>query len=99
MTANEITQKHHTEEIELQLLLEAIYRRFAYDFRHYSMASIRRRMKQAKENFNCRSYSALQDLVLHEPNLMPELLSYLTVQVSEMFRDPSYYLALRKQVL
>jgi len=88
-----------TEDIELQLLLEAIYRRYTYDFRQYSMASIRRRMKQAKERFDCRSYSALQDLVLHQPGLMPELLAYLTVQVSEMFRDPSYYRALREQVL
>jgi len=88
-----------TEDIELQLLLEAIYRRYTYDFRQYSMASIRRRMKQAKERFDCRSYSALQDLVLHQPSLMPELLAYLTVQVSEMFRDPSYYRALREQVL
>lgn len=88
-----------TEDIELHLLLEAIYRRYTYDFRQYSMASIRRRMKQAKERFNCRSYSALQDLVLHQPNLLPELLSYLTVQVSEMFRDPSYYRALREKVL
>jgi len=79
--------------------LEAIYRRYTYDFRQYSMASIRRRMKQAKERFDCRSYSALQDLVLHQPGLMPELLAYLTVQVSEMFRDPSYYRALREQVL
>lgn len=87
------------EDIELQLLLEAIYRRYTYDFRQYSLASIRRRLKQAKERFNCHSYSALQDLVLHEPSLMPELLSYLTVQVSEMFRDPSYYRALREQVV
>jgi len=88
-----------TEDIELKLLLEAIYRRYTYDFRQYSMASIRRRMKQAKERFDCRSYSALQDLVLHQPSLMPVLLAYLTVQVSEMFRDPSYYRALREQVL
>lgn len=99
MEANEIIVSQKIEDIELHLLLEAIYRCYTYDFRHYSMASIKRRLKQAKERFNCHSYSALQDLILRQPNLMPELLAYLTVQVSEMFRDPSYYLALREQVL
>jgi chemotaxis protein methyltransferase CheR len=63
------------------------------------MASIKRRMKQARERFRCRSYSALQDLVLHDESTLPILLSYLTVQVSEMFRDPSYFLALREKVI
>lgn len=88
-----------TDEIELRLLLEAVYQRYHYDFRGYAMASIRRRLSQARERFGCRSYSALQDRVLHEPAVLPELLSYLTVQVSEMFRDPSYFRALREQVV
>ena len=88
-----------TEDIELALLLDAIYRKYNYDFRNYAMASITRRMRQAKERFNCRSYSALQDLVLHDESVLPSLLSYLTVQVSEMFRDPAYFLALREKVL
>src|SRR5690606_22178013 len=70
-----------------------------YDFRRYAMASIKRRMSQAKQKFGCRSYSALQDLVLHDESVLPGLLGYLTVQVSEMFRDPAYFLALREQVL
>jgi chemotaxis protein methyltransferase CheR len=88
-----------TEDIELALLLEAIFQKYNYDFRHYAMASIKRRMSQAKQKFGCRSYSALQDLVLHDESVLPGLLGYLTVQVSEMFRDPSYFLALREQVL
>lgn len=86
------------ENIELQLLLQAIYQKYHYDFLGYSMASLKRRMAQARDKFDCRSYSALQDRVLHEPAVMLELLSFLTVQVSEMFRDPSYYLALREKV-
>jgi chemotaxis protein methyltransferase CheR len=49
--------------------------------------------------FGCRTLSQLQDRLLHEPNLFPALLDYLTVQVSEMFRDPSYYKALREEVV
>ena len=88
-----------SSNIELTLLLEAIYQRYHYDFRGYSIDSITRRLAQAKERFECHSYSMLQDRVLHEPSILPELLSYLTVQVSEMFRDPTYYRALRDNVV
>ena len=91
--------KGATEDIELRLLLEAIHQQYHYDFRGYAMASVRRRLAQARERYGCRSYSALQDRVLHEPNVFAELLSFLTVQVSEMFRDPDYYLALREKVI
>lgn len=88
-----------TEDIELKLLLEAIYLKYHYDFRSYSMASIKRRMAQARESFNCRSYAVLLDLVLNDPDVFPALFTYLTVQVSEMFRDPSYYNTLREKVI
>jgi chemotaxis protein methyltransferase CheR len=88
-----------TEDIELKLLLEALAQKYHYDFRGYSMASIKRRMRQAREQLGCRSYSALQDRILHEPSLLPEMLSYLTVQVSEMFRDPSYFRTIREKVV
>lgn len=63
------------------------------------MASVKRRLKQAKEHFECRSISELQHRVLHEPAVLPELLSYLTIQVSDLFRDPAYFLALRESVI
>jgi chemotaxis protein methyltransferase CheR len=88
-----------TEDIELALLLDGIFRKYNYDFRDYAMASIKRRMKQARERFHCQSYSALQDLVLHDESVLPVLLSYLTVQVSEMFRDPGYFQAIREKVI
>ncbi len=88
-----------TEDIEVKLLLEAIYCRYHYDFRGYAMASIKRRLRQARETFDCRSYSALQDRVLHEPAIFYQLLSYLTVQVSELFRDPSYFKSIRENVV
>lgn len=89
----------NVEDIEMRLLLEGIYQKYHYDFRGYSMASVKRRLIHAREHFGCRSFSALQDRVLHEPTVLPELLGYLTVQVSEMFRDPSYFRALREQVV
>lgn len=87
------------EDIEIPLLLEALYQRYHYDFRHYARASIKRRLIQARVQLNFNSISAMQDSLLHDPSTLPRLLDYLTVQVSEMFRDPSYFRALREKVL
>lgn len=99
----EVTQgidvPHKTEDIELKLLLEALFRQYHYDFRGYSMASVKRRMNLAREHFRCRSFSQLQDLVLHDRATLPQMISYLTVQVSEMFRDPNYFNTIREKVV
>lgn len=88
-----------SEEIELGLLLEAIHRKYHYDFRDYSPASIKRRLLQARDHFGCTSFSQLQHLVLHESGVFHRLLPFLTVQVSEMFRDPLYFRTLRETVI
>ena len=86
-------------DIELPLLLEAVYLKYHYDFRGYAAASLKRRLTQAMERFSCTTLSQLQDRLLHEPALFPALLDFLTVQVSEMFRDPAYFRALREKVV
>lgn len=90
---------HDVEDMEIQLLLDALYQQYHYDFRHYARASIKRRLVQARSQMGFANLSALQAEVLHNPAMLPRLLNYLTVQVSEMFRDPSYYRALREQVV
>jgi chemotaxis protein methyltransferase CheR len=87
------------EDIEIRLLLEALFVRYHYDFRNYAMASIKRRLKQAREQLEFATFSALQESLLHNPAMLPRLLGYLTVQVSEMFRDPSYFRAIREKVV
>jgi chemotaxis protein methyltransferase CheR len=86
-------------DIELRLLIDAIYLRYHYDFRGYAAASLKRRLTAAPSHFGCETLSQLQDKVLHEPATFPALLSLLTVPVSEMFRDPSYFLSLRQKVV
>jgi len=86
-------------DIELTLLLEAIFQRYHCDFRGYAKSSLRRRLRQAMDRFGDTSLSALQGRVLHDAQALPILLDYLTVQVSEMFRDPTHFLALRRDVL
>lgn len=86
-------------DIELKLLLEALYLRYQHDFREYSIASLRRRVPQAMTHFGCATLAELQHRVLHEPPLLAPLLHFLTVQVSDLFRDPAYFLALRREVV
>ncbi|MBU1331911.1 MAG: protein-glutamate O-methyltransferase CheR [Gammaproteobacteria bacterium] len=86
-------------EIELRLLIEAIYLKYDYDFRDYSGASLKRRVRHALVQFECQTVSALQERILHDPSAFMQLLQYLTIPVSEMFRDPGYFLALREQVV
>jgi chemotaxis protein methyltransferase CheR len=103
MDAEEVTEADisplDTFDIELRLLVDAVYLRYHYDFRRYAMASLKRRMTAAMSQFDCRTLSQLQDKLLHEPTVFSALLNYLTVQVSEMFRDPGYFLALRTSVM
>jgi chemotaxis protein methyltransferase CheR len=88
-----------TDDIEIRLLLEALFLRYHYDFRNYARASLKRRLIQAREQMGFATFSALQDTLLHDPSTLPRLLRYLTVQVSEMFRDPSYFRAIREKVI
>lgn len=86
-------------DIEIRLLVEAIFLRYGQDFRDYAQASLKRRVLQAQQRMGAASISALQERVLHDPDGFAELLQYLTVPVSEMFRDPAYFLALRRHVV
>ena len=86
-------------DIELKLLMEAIFLKYSYDFRNYTGASQKRRVRYALEQLRLPNVSALQERVLHDPTVFAQLLQYLTIPVSEMFRDPGYFLTLRQQVV
>jgi len=86
-------------DIELKLLMEAIFLKYSYDFRNYTGASQKRRVRYALEQLRLPNVSALQERVLHDPTVFAQLLQFLTIPVSEMFRDPSYFLTLRQQVV
>jgi chemotaxis protein methyltransferase CheR len=98
MTATPAPEAEHFD-IELKLFLEAIYLRYNYDFRSYAHASLKRRVVAAMTRFNCSTVSQLQERVLHEASMFPALLDFLTVQVSEMFRDPTYFALIREKVV
>src|SRR5213080_3856757 len=87
------------EEIELALLLEGIYRRYGFDFREYAPASLRRRLWRRIHAERLQSVSGLQEKVLHDPACMERLLLDLSINVTSMFRDPSFYVAFREKVV
>jgi chemotaxis protein methyltransferase CheR len=94
-----VERSQELEEIELDLLLEAVYRRYGYDFRQYAPASLRRRLRRRIEEEGLANVTALTERLLHDPAMMDRLLLDLSVNVTSMFRDPSFYAALRAKVV
>lgn len=89
----------HAHDIELRMLIEAIYLQYNYDFRDYTGASQKRRVLHALREMDCDSISALQARVMHDPAAFSQLLQFLTIPVTEMFRDPSFFAGLREHVV
>jgi chemotaxis protein methyltransferase CheR len=87
------------EAIEVQLLLEAVFRRYDFDFRDYAHASISRRVSNMVRAEGLQSISELQGKLVREPACMERFLLGVTVNVTTMFRDPSFYLAVRTRVI
>ncbi len=87
------------EDIEVLVLLEAIYHRYHFDFRNYAQASIRRRVEAAMRALQCNTISRLQELTLRDNAAFDVLLRHLTVQVTDMFRDPQFFRRFRNDVV
>ena len=87
------------EELEIELLLEAIHRRYGFDFRQYAPASLRRRLRRRMDGEKLDTVSALQDRLLHDPAVMERLLLDLSINVTAMFRDPGFYFSFRGSVV
>ena len=86
-------------ESDIKVLLEAIYQRFHYDFRSYSMASVKRRIAGALIKLHCDSVAALQEKLLADPAAFTVLVQSLTVQLSNMFRDPLFFHTFRSRIV
>ena len=85
------------ETLELQLLLEGVYRQYGFDFREYAPASLKRRVWRRVLAEGEQTIAGLLERVLHEPDVMERLLLDLSINVTSMFRDPTFYLAFREQ--
>ena len=84
-----------TEELEIELLLEALFQRYGFDFRAYERQAIRRRLYGLMRERGLATVSSLQDRVLHEPGVSAALLRALSVQPASLFDDPEQARQLR----
>jgi chemotaxis protein methyltransferase CheR len=91
--------REELERIEIDLLLEGIFRRYGFDFREYAPASLKRRLWRRVHGEGLASLSALQERVLHDSACMERLLLDLSINVTAMYRDPSFYAAFRERVV
>src|SRR5712692_6791448 len=87
------------EEIEIDLLVEGVYRQYGFDFRDYARSSLRRRVRNAVQAERVETISALQERVLHDRGCFERFLLSVSVNVSAVFRDPSFFLTLRREVV
>ena len=87
------------ETLELDLLLEAVFRMYGFDFRDYARTSMRRRIWNIMRHEEVRTISALQEKVLHDRSCWERFLNGISVNVSAMFRDPGFFLAFRQHAV
>ncbi|MDQ0199422.1 CheR family methyltransferase [Neobacillus ginsengisoli] len=94
-----ILQSEEIERIEIDLLLEAVFRYYGYDFRNYAFPFIQRRISYRVRKENVTSISALQEKVLRDPAVMRGVLSDFSINVTEMFRDPTFFKSFRTKII
>ena len=87
------------EEVEIDLLLEGVYRVYGFDFREYSRSSVRRRILELMTSEGMDSISSYQSKILHDQACLNRFLLGLSVHATSMFRDPSFYLTFRRKVV
>ncbi len=93
------TEQRENEDIEIKLFIEAIYQKYGYDFRNYAKASLKRRIKQRWHRSGLKNISDMLHKLLYDTSFFETLLLDFSINVTEMFRDPSFYLAVRETVL
>lgn len=87
------------EEIEVDLLIEAIFQRYGYDFRHYARSSLRRRVQHIRDIAGVRTVSEIIPLIMRDEAFFSQVLREFSVTVTEMFRDPPFFVTLREKVI
>ena len=92
-------ETENVEALELDLLLEAVFRLHGFDFRDYARTSMRRRVANIMKHEEVRTISALQEKVLHDRGCWERFLNMISVHVSAMFRDPGFFLAFRQHAV
>lgn len=92
-------RNNETSELEIKLLLEAVYQQYGYDFRQYSQGHVKRRIMNRMMKWKLEDVSQIQSKILSDKTLASELLQDLSITVTEMFRDKGFYHSLRQIVI
>jgi chemotaxis protein methyltransferase CheR len=93
------TEQEDIAEIEVDLFLEAIFQRYGYDFRHYARASVKRRIQRLLEITGCAKISEMIPRLLYDVEFSQTAIQGFSIAVTEMFRDPDFYRAVRQTVV
>ncbi|MBK5460794.1 MULTISPECIES: CheR family methyltransferase [Peribacillus] len=87
------------EDVEIELLLQAIYSVSGFDFRKYMRSSIKRRVENRMRLDHIRRISGMIEMVLYEKGYVEKLLNDFSINVTEMFRDPDFFKAFRLKIV
>jgi len=99
MNQEQINEKIESEDIEISLLLQGLYLKYGYDFRNYSNAHMKRRILRKLSKDGLNNISEMQYKLLYDKEFFKSVLSDFSINVTEMFRDPSFYKDFRKRVI
>ncbi|WP_338470863.1 protein-glutamate O-methyltransferase CheR [Niallia sp. XMNu-256] len=99
LSETEEFEQDELQEVEINLLLEGLYQMYGYDFRGYVRSSLRRRILNRMKRERLPTITALLEKVLHEQGYLERLLNDLSIQMTEMYRDPSFFAAFRNEVV
>lgn len=94
-----IARNEDIQNIEIHLLLEAIFQHYGFDFRHYAPASLKRRIQHCVREEKVSSVSALQEKLLYNTACMERFLLALSINVTALFRDAGFYRAFREKIV
>lgn len=86
-------------EVEVECLMEALYLSWGYDFRDYSRASLRRRVARYMSDNSFERVADLQHELIRDKKRCHHFVRGVTVNVTDMFRDPIFYQVIREQVI
>jgi len=92
-------QENEIEQMEVNLLLDAIHQRYGYDFRNYARASMERRIRQLCSRIGCQHLSEMIPQLLHDDSFLEKMIREFSITVTDMYRDPFVYRCLRQQVV
>ena len=87
------------EDIELEVFINDVYEYYGFDFGNYSRASLKRRVNRIYQIDGLVNFYEFLSKVKYDSEYFKRVIDEITVNVTEMFRDPSFYKVVRNEIL